>query len=94
MEKENYTVKYDEQKDMINKLERDIERLQRENEKMKMEKKCQRTSFQSSMGRYSNNFSIDKHSSRSSFEDSILKENNSSQISDTSLFFKEWVMSV
>lgn len=81
--------KYEEQKDIISKHERDIEKLQRENEKMKMEKKCQRSSFQS-ISRHSNNFSIDKgHSSRSSFEDSILKENNTSQMSDTSLFFKE-----
>jgi cytidylate kinase len=64
-----------------------MEKLQRENEKLKVERKCQKTNMQS-MTRYSNNFSIDK--TRSSLEDSVLKENssNTSQISDTSLFFK------
>lgn len=63
----------------------------RENDKFKAEKKYQKSSMQS-MTRFSSNFSIDR-TSRSSLEESVLKENsnNTSQISDSSIFFKEWL---
>ncbi len=82
--------KTEEQKELIQKFEKEIEKLQRENEKLKVERKCQKTSMQS-MTRFGG-FGIDRGMSRSNLEESILKENsnNTSQISDTSIFFKEW----
>jgi len=55
------------------KNERDIEKLQRENEKLKVEKKCHKSSL-NSMARYGGGFTYGEKtgSSRASFEDSVI----------------------
>ena len=61
--------------------------MRKEVERLKIEKKCSKSSSITSANRMSNLSSFD-HRIKSSFEDSILKENNTSQASDTSFFFK------